>query len=305
MQYCGGAEHGKYNAPLPTQHHVGEMLRQARRWATKSKSILHRLKPIAGPTIHYEGALSRLEVVFMHTARAGATPFRRFLERCYGSSLRTEYNAQPPQHRFEPGEIKYWVDWVSRMIPNSGRGFAVNFLLQPHDINYTSRPLRFITLVRDPIARIAGEFLAFRREIDARGGADSATEDLAADIVHFADAMMRNDYLVRFFAGVDLCDPAGDIHVDRAREVLARLDVVGRHEDPRSFSRQLLALDVFARDDYAEARAAFAAETAAPFRAPGDELAAHLDAKSRAKLEERNARDLTLYRWIAGGLSDV
>jgi hypothetical protein len=241
----------------------------------------------------------------MHTARAGAAPLRGFLERCYGGSLRTEYNAQPPQHRFEPGEIKYWVDWISRLMPNSGRAFAVNFLLLPHDVNYTSRPLRFITLVRDPIARIAGEFLAYQREIKARGGADAATEDLAGDIVRFADGMMRNDYLVRFFAGADLCDPISDMHADRARDALARLDVVGRHEDPRSFARQVLALDVFSSDDYAKARAAFAAETAASFRAPGDELAAQLDAKSRAQLEERNARDLTLYRWIAGGLSDA
>ena len=85
------------------------------------------------------------------------------------------------------------------MIPNSGRAFAANFVIQTHDVGYTSRPVRFVTLVRDPLARLAGEFLAFRREIELRGGADAKTLGVAGDIVRFADTMMRNDYLVRFF----------------------------------------------------------------------------------------------------------
>ena len=153
-----------------------------------------------------------------------------FWRSSYGAALRTEYNAQPPQHRFEPGEIRYWIDWVSRMIPNSGHAFATNFLVQPQDVGYTIRPVRFITLVREPIPRIAGEFVAFRREIEARGGADAETREIASDIVHFADALMRNNYLVRFFSSVDICDPIEEKQVDRARAALARLDVVGRRE---------------------------------------------------------------------------
>jgi hypothetical protein len=249
------------------------------------------------------GRLARLELVFMHTSRAGAGPLRRLLENCYGGALRTEYNSQPPQHRFDPGEIKYWVDWPSRLIPQSGRAFAVNFLMQPHDVMYTLRPLRFVTLVREPIARVAGEFLAFRRDIEARGGADEQTREIASDIVCFADLMMRNDYLVRFFSGTDVCDPIEDKHAGNARAALARLDVVGRHEDPRTFVRKVLELDVFTRDEYAEARAAFAADMSAVFSAPGDQLAAQLDSRSRKKLEQRNLRDLQLYRWIATELT--
>ena len=175
------------------------------------------------PDALYEGGrLGRLELVFLHTARAGAGPVRRFLEKHYGAALRTEYNTQPPQHRFEPGEIKSWIDWVSRMIPNSGRALATNFLVQPQDVGYTIRPIRFITLVREPIARIGGEFLAFRRDIEARGGADAQTRKIADNIVHFSDTMMRNDYLVRFFSNMDLCDPIEDRHMSSAPIPLLR-----------------------------------------------------------------------------------
>jgi hypothetical protein len=244
------------------------------------------------------GRLGRLELVFLHTARAGAGPLRRFLEKHYGAALRTEYNAQPPQHRFEPGEIKSWIDWVSRMIPNSGRALATNFLVQPQDLGYTIHPVRFITLIREPIARISGEFLAFRRDIEARGGADAQTRKIADNIVHFADTMMRNDYLVRFFSNSDLCDPIEDRHVERARTAIARLDVVGRHENPQSFVRQLLALDVFGGND-ADAGAALAAEMSKAVRAPGDDLAAQLDPETRQRLEACNSRDLSLYNRIA------
>jgi hypothetical protein len=255
--------------------------------------------------IRYEGQLSRLELVFMHTARAGAGPLRTFLEKCYGAALRTEYNSQPPQHSFETGEIKSWVDWISRLIPNSGRAFAANFLVLPQDVGYTVRPVRYVTLVREPLARIAGEFLAFRREIEARGHADAAIREIAGDIVQFADAMMRNNYLARFFAGVDLCDPIDDAGAERARAGLACLDVVGRHEEPQSFARQLLNLDVFAGDQFSHARNAFTAAMSGPFRAPGDELASQLDPQTRQQLERRNSHDLSLYRWIASELNRV
>jgi hypothetical protein len=248
------------------------------------------------------GRLSRLELVFLHTARAGAVPLRTFLEKYYGATLRTEYNSQPPQHSFEHGEIKYWVDWISRIMPNSGRAFAVNFLLQPLDVNYTVHPIRFVSLVREPIARIAGEFLAFRREVEARGDADAATHRLGGDIVHFADAMMRNDYLVRFFSNVDVCDPIDDTHLNRARGVLARLDIVGCHEHRQQFAQRVSSLDVFAGEEFSAAREAFVAEMSREFRAPGDELAAQLDAKVRHQLEQRNLRDLSLYRWISDEL---
>jgi hypothetical protein len=249
------------------------------------------------------GRLSRLELVFLHTARAGAGPLRRFLERCYGAELRTEYNSQPPQHRFEHDEIKYWIDWISRMIPNSGRAFAANFLIQWHDVGYTKRPVRFVTLVRDPLARLAGEFLAFRREIELRGGADAQTLEIAGDIVRFADTMMRNNYLVRFFSRADVCDPIGDEDADSARYALARLDVVGRHEDPESFARRLLSLDVFNRDVEVSSRDTFIAEMSQPFRGPGDEFAAQLDPETRRQLELRNAHDISIYRWIANELA--
>lgn len=249
------------------------------------------------------GRLSRLELVFLHTARAGAGPVRRFLETYYGAELRTEYNSQPPQHRFEANEIKSWIDWISRMIPNSGSAFAANFLIQSHDIGYTKRPVRFVTLVRDPLARLAGEFLAFRREVARRGGADARTLEIANDIVVFADTIMRNDYLVRFFSSVDVCDPVSDKDADRAREVLARVDVVGCHEDPRSFARRLLALDVFASSTNFEAREALIAEMSQPFRGPGDEFALQLDPETRRELERRNAHDISIYRWIANELA--
>jgi hypothetical protein len=244
-----------------------------------------------------------LELVFLHTARAGAGPLRRFLEKHYGEALRTEYNTLPPQHRFEPGEIRSWIDWVSRLIPNSGRAFAANFMVQPQDIGYTARPVRFVTLVREPIARIAGEFVAFRREIEIRGGADLETRKIADHIVHFADAMMRNDYLVRFFSNLDVCDPIEDRHLNLAHAALARLDVVGRHESLESFARQVLSLDVFGGDRSSDAAAAFATEMSRPFRAPGDELASQLDPETRQQLEFRNSRDLSLYRWITSELA--
>ncbi len=184
----------------------------------------------------------RLELVFLHTARAGAGPLRSLLEECYGPELRSEYNSQPPQHDFESGEIKSWVDWVSRMIPNSGRALTANFLMQQQDIGYTINPVRFVTLVRDPLARLAGEFLAFRREIEARRHADAETREVAGDIVHFGDTMMRNNYLVRFFSSVDICDAIEDADLKRARAALTRLDVVGCHENPRPFARRLLSL---------------------------------------------------------------
>jgi hypothetical protein len=252
--------------------------------------------------VRFDGRLSRLELVFLHTARAGAAPLRTYLEKCYGAALRTEYNSQPPQHWFEPGEIKYWVDWISRMIPDSGRAFAVNFLLQPHDVNYTVHPIRFVSLVRQPIARIAGEFLAFQREVEVRGNVDAATRWLAGDIVHFADAMMRNDYLVRFFANVDVCDPIDDAHLNRARGALARLDIVGCHEHRQQFAQRVSSLDVFAGEEFSAARGTFVAEMSREFRAPGDELAAQLDATVRQQLEQRNLRDLSLYRWISDEL---
>jgi hypothetical protein len=248
------------------------------------------------------GRLGRLELVFLHTARAGAAPLRRFLEKYYSAALRTEYNTQPPQHRFEPVEMRYWIDWVSRMIPNTGRAFATNFLVQPHDVGYSIRPVKFITLVREPIARIAGEFVAFRRQIEARGGADAETQEIASDIVRFADAMMRNDYLVRFFSTMDVCDPIEGKHFDHARAALARLDVVGRHENPQPFAQRLLSLDVFADEGYSDARVAFAAEMSQAFRGPGDELASQLDPQTRQQLERRNSYDLMLYRWIASEL---
>jgi hypothetical protein len=246
----------------------------------------------------FDGRLSRLELVFMHTARAGAAPFRRLLDKVYGGALRVEYNSQPPQHHFEIDEIKYWVDSVSRSIPNSGRAFAVNFHMQWHDVGYTRRPVRFIALVREPIARIAGEFLAFQREVKARGGADTETLEIAGDIVRFADAMSRNDYLVRFFSNTDLCDAITEVSAGRARAALARLDVVGSHERPQSFARQVLSLDVFTEKKFADAKAAFAAEMSDIFRGPGDELAAKLDAQTRRQLEERNSRDLSLYQGL-------
>ncbi len=253
---------------------------------------------------HSEGGrLARLELVFLHTARAGAGPLRRFLQKYYGAALRTEYNTQPPQHRFEPGEIRYWIDWVSRMIPNSGHAFATNFLVQPQDVGYTIRPVRFITLVREPIPRIAGEFVAFRREIEALGGAEAETREIASDIVRFADALMRNNYLVRFFSSVDICDPIEEKQVDRARAALARLDVVGRRENPQLFARRLLSLDVFARERDSDARAAFVAEMSQGFRGDGEELASQLDPQTRQQLEERNSYDLALYRWIASELT--
>ncbi len=248
------------------------------------------------------GRLGRLELVFLHTARAGAAPLRRFLEKYYGAALRTEYNTQPPQHRFEPGESRYWIDWVSRMIPNTGRALATNFLVQPYDIGYTIRPVRFVTLVREPIARIAGEFAAFCREIDARGGADAETREIASDPVRFADSMMRNNYLVRFFSNVDVCDPVEERHLDQARVAVSRLDVVGVHEHPQSFARQVLSLDVFASEGHSEAKATFIAEGSRAFRGPGDEVASQFDSQTRWQLERRNSYDLSLYRWIMSDL---
>ena len=235
----------------------------------------------------------------MHTARAGAAPLRRLVDKLYGAALRVEYNSQPPQHRFEVDEIKYWVDSVSRLIPNSGRAFAVNFHVQWHDIGYTSRPVRFITLVRDPIARIAGEFLAFQREVTARGGGDTETLEIAGDIVRFADAMSRNEYLVRFFSNTDLCDAITDASAERACAALDRLDVVGIQGRPQLFTQQVLSLDVFNKEKFGDARAAFAAEMSQIFRSPGDELAAQMSAQNRRQLEERNSRDLSLYQWLA------
>jgi hypothetical protein len=269
------------------------MRRLTRFWEPKHKPV-----PRQTAEAFCESQLARLELVFLHTARAGAPPLRRFLEKYYGEGLRTEYNSQPPQHRFESGEIKAWVEWVSRRIPNSGRAFAANFRMQWHDVGYTMRPVRFVTLLRNPLARIAGEFLAFRREIDTRGSADAKTREIASDIVHFADVMMRNDYLVRFFSGVDVCDPIENADLDRARAALARLDVVGRHENPQSFARRFLSLDVFAGDDRSGARAAFIGEMSQEFRGPGDELASRLDPETRRQLERRNSHDLSLYAWI-------
>jgi hypothetical protein len=175
--------------------------------------------------------------------------------------------------------------------------------MQWHDVGFTMRPVRFVTLVRNPLARIAGEFLAFRREIDARGSAEAKTREIASDIVHFADAMMRNDYLVRFFSNVDVCDPIGNKDLDRARAALARLDVVGRHENRQSFARRFLSLDVFAGDDRSGARAAFATEMSQEFRGPGDELVSKLDPETRRGLERRNSHDLSLYNWITSELA--
>ena len=38
---------------------------------------------------------------------------------------------------------------------------------------------------------------------------------------------MRNNYLVRFFSNVDVCDPVEERHLDQARVAVSRLDVVG------------------------------------------------------------------------------
>jgi hypothetical protein len=277
----------------------------AKLWGLQRRPMPAAVREFASTTeAHREGGwLSRLELVFLHTARAGAPPVRRFLEASYGAELRNEYNSQPPQHRFEYDEIKYWIDWLSRLIPNSGRALAANFLIQWHDIGYSKRPVRVVTLVRHPIARLAGEFLAFRREIDVRGGADAKTREIAGDILRFADTMMRNDYLTRFFSGVDLCDPVGDADADRARHALARIDVVGWHEQPQPFARRVLSLDVFNAEVDTAARKVFAAEMSQPFRGPGDEFATQLDSDTRRQLEGRNAYDLSLYHWIVAELA--
>jgi hypothetical protein len=274
--------------------------RFTRFWSSRRQVASHAtVQSAASIGDRFDGRLSRLELVFMHTARAGAAPLRRLMDKLYGGALRVEYNSHPPQHHFEVDEIKYWVDSVSRLIPNSGRAFAANFHMQWHDVGYTRRPVRFITLVREPIARIAGEFLAFQREVTARGGGDAKTLEIAGDIVRFADAMSRNEYLVRFFSNTDLCDAITDAGAERARAALTRLDVVGLHERPQLFAQELLSLDVFTKDKFEDARAAFAAEMSQIFRGPGDELAAQLDAQTRRQLEARNLRDLSLYRWLA------
>lgn len=235
------------------------------------------------PTIqtHVATEAARLEFVFLHTSRAGAGPLRGFLESWYGSALRTEYNSEPPQHRFEVGEIRWQVDWISRVVAHSGRSFVVNFAMSPEDIGPTDRPVRFGTLLRDPIARLAGEFLAFRANVAARGEADAETRRIAARIVDFADVMRRNNYLTRYFSGLDLCDPLDEDAGHRARAALERIDVVGLHEEPAVFAWKLLALDVF-RGASSRAQSAFKREMSHPFEGPGERFANALDGATRA-----------------------
>jgi hypothetical protein len=240
--------------------------------------------------------LSRLEFVFLHTSHAGAPAFRRFLERNFEATLRTEYNSQPPQHRFEAGEIRWQVDWISRIVPHTGRAFAVNFLMTRDDIGQTERPVRFATLLRHPLTRLAGEYLLFQEDVSARGAPDNETRHLSQNIVAFADAHWRNNYLVRFFSRRDLCDPI-DADAERsAQAALNDIDVIGLHENHTSFVERLCTLDPFSSS---KIRNALMNEMTPAYEGPGEKYVRAMDAGTRAELERRNLGDMALYEWAS------
>jgi hypothetical protein len=212
--------------------------------------------------------------------------------------LRTEYNSPPPEHRTDPREVRWQMDWVSRTVPNSGAAFAVNFLIDPADVGPTLRPVRVATVVRHPLARIAAEYFAFRQDVRKRGGADSETRAIAGSILRFTDALKRNNYLTRLYSRVDVCDPLDADAVARARTALGGMDAVGTHENLRAFARKLLSLDIFDGPDRSKARAKLLAETAAKYRGPGDNYFWRLNPWTRRELARQNETDLALYDWI-------
>lgn len=239
-----------------------------------------------------------IEAFYLHTSRAGAGPLMRFLSGVYGSTLRTEFNTPPPQHAFESEEIRWRVDWVSRVVPNSGRSYATNFFVNHDDIGPTSGPVRFISLVRDPLARIAGEFLEFRRNVEARECSDPDILSIASDIIRFSDAMLRNNFLLRYFVRRDLCDPINPDAYQDARAAIANIDVVGVHTNPTRFCRQVLSLDIFSGNDRLDQKNAFISEMSSVFWADGDAFVEQLPAWTRSELAKRNELDRLLYQWI-------
>jgi hypothetical protein len=245
-------------------------------------------------------ASSRLELVFFQTPRAGTGPVRQFLQAWYQHRLRNEIYVFPGQQQAEVEQIRWQVDWMSRIVPHSGQAFFVNFLMSPVHIGSTLRPVRFATLIRDPIRRIASEFLAFRAEVDRFGDADEETLRRTNDIVFFSESLRRDNALVRMFASLELTQPIDAAAEERARNALLQLDVVGTRERPELFAHRLLSLDVFDVVERAELREQLRKTMSAPHRGSGDAYAEQLDARTRARLESRNAADLEIYHSIHG-----
>lgn len=245
-------------------------------------------------------ARTRLEFVFFDSGRAGMRPVLTFLKSCYPQTLPHYSRPFPARQQVDRHVLRWQLYWDSFAVPNSGQALISPRFIPPEHIGPTLRPIRLATMLREPLSRIASEYLAFRAQLEARDGAPEETVRIAGDILEFAETFKRHNALTRFFATVELSEPVDAEAAERARAALSKIDVVGTCDRGDDFARSLLALDIFDLPAPSRGSDALVQAMAAWHRGQGEAHVEQLDAGVREQLARANELDAALYEFARG-----
>lgn len=152
---------------------------------------------------------------------------------------------------------------------------------------------RYVTIVRDPIARVISLYEHQKSLPDSRWAKDFASGLTLRDFVESARTEMTNNHMCRVIAGV--APDAGTLINDRwlldnaIDNVRRHYLLVGRQEDLPNFVKALGNLQGWP-------------EVAVPVLNAAELPPPKLDPQTRAVIVERNALDLELYETVASQL---
>jgi hypothetical protein len=237
-----------------------------------------------------------LEVLFINPGRVGGQWVDAFLTACYGGAHRVPYASPFFAWPLSADELK---DSTGFEVPNErrrARAISVNGLVDVDAVRTSEPGVSILTLLRDPLARICSDYLAFKHL--AVGYPEVFPRDLAAardSIVAFCDRFERADFYCRFFSGTPSLERVGPTQCDRATQTLKRLDCVGFLNQPARMLDALARLSLQASQHIRTAALA-AAHAKVKLSGKGDALLASLDANTISELHCRNSLDFELLR---------
>ncbi|MCC6779443.1 MAG: hypothetical protein IT537_22915 [Hyphomicrobiales bacterium] len=262
----------------------------------------HPLSSLGAPAQHRLSDPEQLrfqpDIVFVQPGVVGARWVRTFLSGCFGDAhhlLLASDGLDYPLVAHELGN-----DWVPLIEPEPIRALSVNAFLPPTPASPASHGPYLVTILRDPIARICSEYLRFHA-LSSRFHAllPPHLEAPCDSVVAFARQLRRNNHYVRFFAGANMNDD-GVSMLQRAIEQLRDFAVIGFSDRAEEALAGLVALPLpVSPEVIAEARTAAAAAFSGP--GAGEEMAASLDAVTRATLEALNGADIALCGMLRSG----
>lgn len=200
----------------------------------------------------------RPPIVFMHVPKTGGTSLDGALERLYKPT--TEANlafhavtnawrlAQSYQIPGSEHDLK-WFDVINTAlcykIARGAPYLSGHFAVTEELLAQAKAKYRFVTLLRDPLARWKSNYV-YSRIREAQDGKRAIPQDIAAELRDYLDsplARREGAKYVRYLGGFRKVDGLEDRQtIDAAKQLLARFDVVGVLENMGRFESKLSEL---------------------------------------------------------------